>query len=341
MAIHKLALLRYKIIDECLRNRRRRWTLEDLIEKVSEGLYEAEGISRGISRRTIQADLQVMRSNKLGYSAPIVVTEKKYYQYEDASYSISNSRITDQDLEKMSEVVGVLRALNGFAYFNEMNDIIARLEDSLRKSRHSQEEYIQLEGNGQVKGLEFIAPLYQAIRQKTPVLLRYQSFTAREPHQAVYHPYLLKEYRNRWFLIARPQQRDQLLTLALDRILEVMEMSPKSFIPYEGVSFDRYFAETIGVTKSRNERARRILIRVNKINAPYVITKPLHASQQVLTSDEDGMLIRIDVTLNFELEREILGFGEGMRVISPVPLREKIKRRLQEALSAYLAVEKK
>ena len=89
MSVNKLALIRYKTIDDCLCNRRRKWTLEDLIEKVGEALYDTEGISTGVSRRTIQADIQLMRSDKLGYNAPIVIRDKKYYCYEDADYSIT------------------------------------------------------------------------------------------------------------------------------------------------------------------------------------------------------------------------------------------------------------
>ncbi|WP_315819287.1 hypothetical protein [Paraflavitalea speifideaquila] len=76
MSINKLALIRYKTIDECLRNRYRKWTLEDLIEKVAAVLYEQEGIGSGVSKRTIQGDIQVMRSDKLGYNAPITVIDK-------------------------------------------------------------------------------------------------------------------------------------------------------------------------------------------------------------------------------------------------------------------------
>ena len=90
MSVNKFALIRYKTIDRCLQNRFRKWTLDDLIEKVSEALYEYEGI-KGVSKRTIQSDLQLMRSDKLGYNAPIIVKEKKYYSYEKAGYSLSGS----------------------------------------------------------------------------------------------------------------------------------------------------------------------------------------------------------------------------------------------------------
>ncbi len=336
MAINKLALIRYKTIDKCLQNRYRKWTLNDLIEKVSEALYEYEGITTGVSRRTIQADIQLMRSDKLGYNAPIIVKDRKYYAYEEEGYSISHTRVTDADIEKMSEIVSVLRQMNGFDYFDDMNDIIARLENNLYKSANRESNYIQLEGNKLVKGIEHVLSLYQAIRKQIALLITYQSFNASEPRQSVYSPYLLKEYRNRWFLIAQSRKDKTLVTLALDRIIDFMEMTSKDYVPYNGVDFERYFEDTIGVTKSYKDRANKVILWVDKKNAPYVLTKPLHASQQLLKEDETGILIRIDVVLNFELQREILGFGESVKVMAPRLLQNIIKKRLTVAHELYM-----
>ena len=335
MAIHKLALIRYRTIDQCLQNRSRKWTLEDLIQKVSETLYEYEGISDGVSKRTIQADIQLMRSDKLGYNAPIAVRERKYYVYEEPGYSISQAAVTNADIEKMTDAVSVLRQLNGLAHFADLSDIIARLENTLRQSVNPGESPIQLEGNGLLKGLEHLMPLYQAIRRKIPLLISYQSFRAKEPRQDIYHPYLLKEYRNRWFLLAKPRKGPQPLALALDRITEILEMNAKDFIPYTGIPFDQYFADTIGVTKSIVDRPQKVVLWVNRLHAPYVLTKPIHTSQQLLSEDQTGILIRLDVVLNFELEREILGFGENIKVFAPAQLQQRIKRRLQEAVAVY------
>ncbi|HWK07669.1 MAG TPA: WYL domain-containing protein [Puia sp.] len=335
MSINKLALIRYKTIDECLRNRLRKWTLEDLIDRVSTVLYEYEGIDTGVSRRTVQMDIQLMRSNKLGYNAPIIVTGKKFYSYEDPKYSITQAPINDKDMEKMKEIVGVLKQFNGFNYFDEMSDMIAKLENNLYKSTHRDGNYIQFESNQLLKGLQHINPLYQAILHKRCLLLEYQSFKAAQSRQHIYYPYLLKEYRNRWFLITRAQDGKSLMTLALDRIREFQELPKEPFIPYEGVEFDRYFADLIGVTKSERDRPHKVILRVNKPNAPYVLTKPLHPSQSILKEDEDGLVIRIDVVLNFELEREILGFGESMQVLGPRQLASRIKRRLELARRSY------
>jgi hypothetical protein len=64
-----------------------------------------EGIMRGVSMRTVQADIQVMRSDKLGYNAPIEVYDNKYYRYADDDYSIDNSPINDDMYELISDAV--------------------------------------------------------------------------------------------------------------------------------------------------------------------------------------------------------------------------------------------
>ncbi|MFN0200956.1 MAG: WYL domain-containing protein, partial [Bacteroidia bacterium] len=129
--MNKLALIRYKTIDNCLQNRYRKWTLEDLVEACSEALYEYEGIKTGVSKRTIQLDIQNMRSEKLGYDAPIIVVDKKYYTYEDKKYSITNSPLSQQDLDRLSEVVAMLKQFSGFAYFGELVTMVSKLEDKI------------------------------------------------------------------------------------------------------------------------------------------------------------------------------------------------------------------
>ncbi|WP_316839207.1 WYL domain-containing protein [Pedobacter gandavensis] len=335
MSVNKLALIRYKTIDECLKNRFRKWTLDDIIEKVASRLYEYEGITSGVSKRTIQADIQLMRSDKLGYNAPIVVSDRKFYSYSDLAYSITKVPINPGDVEKMKEIVGVLKQFNGFNYFDEMSDMIAKLENNLYKSTNPSKNYIQFESNKQLRGLEFINPLYQAILQKKSLLIGYRSFKALQASQAIYFPYLLKEYRNRWFVIVKARKGTQLLTLALDRIIEFQELPNEPYVEYKGVDFDRYFDDLLGVTKSEKDRPHKVILKINKQNAPYILTKPLHHSQQVLKEEADGLIFRIDVVLNFELEREILGFGECMKVLAPRNLASRIQKRLIQSAGQY------
>ena len=336
MSVNKLALIRYKTIDHYLRQRHRKWTFEDLMEKIADALYEYEGITSGVSKRTVQGDIQLMRSNKLAYNAPIVVIDRKFYTYSDLNYSINNSPMTDADMSKMKDAVDFLKYMNGFNHFEEMSDLIVRLESNLSKSEGNKKAAIQLENNKLLKGLEWITPIHKAIREEIPLLISYKSFKSKAETQQVYYPYLLKEYRNRWFLICKPKKGKILITLALDRILEIAEMAKSGFVSYEGVDFERYFEDTIGVSKTSRDRAQRVILEIDSYNTPYVETKPIHPSQQILNKREDGsIIIRIDVVLNFELEREILGFGENIKVIAPPRLKNFIKRRLEKSLSNY------
>jgi len=335
MSINKLALVRYKTIDDCLRNKRRKWTLDDLIEKVADVLYHKEGIDTGVSKRTIQADIQLMRSDKLGYNAPIIVRAKKYYAYSDDNYSITNAPINHSDVDKMKEIVGVLKQLNGFSYFDEMSEMIARLENNLYTSTHQSRNCIQFEDNKHLKGLQFITPLYQAILNNKPLSLAYQSFKAQQSQEIIVYPYLLKEYRNRWFLIAKQKDFKYLMTLALDRIVKFDEALEEKFIEHDGVDFDVYFNDLLGVSKNEKDIPHKVLLWIDKAHAPYVLTKPLHRSQTIIKELGDGIIFRIEVILNFELEREILGFGEFVKVLSPRILASRVNKRLIKAVQGY------
>lgn len=335
MATNKSALIRYKTIDLCLKNNYRKWTLEDLIDKVSEALYEYEGITTGVSKRTIQADIQFMRSDKLGYNAPIVVVDKKFYTYDDVNYSITQSPLKDEDIDKMKEVVSLLKQFNGFHYFDEMTELIAKLENNIYKASKKTPDHIQFEDNKQLKGIEHLNGLYQAILQQKPLLIEYKSFRAEEAKKDIYHPYLLKEYRNRWFLICRNNKIKVLITLALDRIEAFYELDTKLYKPYEGIDFETYYNECIGVTRSEKDRPQKIILKFNVRNAPYVLTKPLHHTQEVIQNDNNGLIIRIDVIPNFELEREILGFGENVEVLGPRNLKRLIQNRIKKQNRLY------
>lgn len=334
MSLNKLALIRYKTIDECLRNRGRRWTLEDLIDKVSEALYEYEGIRDGVSKRTIQLDIQTMRSDKL-YHAPIIVQDRKYYTYEDPKFSITQSKLTGADLQKMSEVVGILKHLNGFNHIGEMSEMIAKLENELQRNRPEGRDIIQFESNPLLKGLNWIDPLYKAIAAKRTLLIDYHSFRSRMPRQGIYYPYLLKEYRNRWFLICKNKVQRFLITLALDRIEGVSELPQEPFMETTHIDFEHYFDDVIGVTKSENARTTGVVLRVKSDTLPYLLTKPLHASQHIVKELPDGAILKFEVILNFELEREILGFGNKVRVLSPRILVKRISEALNLASEQY------
>ena len=335
MPVNRNALIRYRTLDNCLRNRFRKWTLNDLIDACSDALYEYEGIDKGISRRTVQADIQLMRSDKLGYNAPIIVVDKKYYTYDDKEYSITNIPLTDQDLNRLTEVVDVLRQFKGFSHFRELDGMVQKLEDKVHSTKTHQGRIIDFEKNEDLRGLDYLDEIYQAILKKQSLEITYQSFRARQANTFVLHPYLLKEYRNRWFVLGIKGSLNNLQNLALDRI-QSLKISAVTYRENDCFDMENYYQDVIGVTVSENVRAQEIHIAINRSNAPYVITKPLHHSQKVIEKGPDGIVISINVQQNFELERVILGFGESMKVLKPERLRKRIKEKLELAVRGYL-----
>lgn len=131
MPANKNALMRYKTIDRCLRNRYRRWTLDDLVDACSDALYDMEGITKGVSMRTVQGDLQIMRSDKLGYNAPIEVYDNKYYRYADPDYSIFDNPLNVEDYELVSRAVNMLKGLKNDGIMPELSDVLSQLKDRL------------------------------------------------------------------------------------------------------------------------------------------------------------------------------------------------------------------
>jgi predicted DNA-binding transcriptional regulator YafY len=336
MPVNRNALIRYRTIDNCLKNRFRKWTLNDLIDACSDALYEYQGIDLGVSRRTVQADIEMMRSNKLGYEAPIVVVDKKYYTYEDKNFSITNIPLNQQDMQVLSEAATLLKQFKGFSDFMGLNEMVSKLEDKIYTQKTQSAPVIDFEKNDNLKGLEYIEGIRKAIVGQTALSITYQSFKARGPNTFCFSAYMLKEYRNRWFVLGRSHLRNaQLQNLALDRIQAIEETAAEVYRPNTSIDLANYYSDVIGVTKSAGQRDVEVVFWIDNDNAPYLITKPLHASQKLLSTDADGMIFSIRVILNFELERELLGFGPKIKVLGPRLLRKSIREQLTKALGHY------
>ncbi|BDD05733.1 helix-turn-helix transcriptional regulator [Aureibacter tunicatorum] len=334
MPANRNALVRYKTIDQCLKNRFRQWTLDDLVEACSEALYEYEGIDKGVSKRTVQLDIQMMRSDKLGYNAPIIVKDRKYYTYEDPNYSITNIPLTDQDLRKLSDAVDILKQFKGFTQVQELSGMIQKLEDSVQSKRDNQMPIIQFETNNELKGLEYLEPLYESVLHKRSIKLTYKSFKAREESTFDFHPQLLKEFRNRWFVLGFKNAKQNPMLLAFDRIIN-LDNSECDYIGNTRWDLVDYFKHAIGVSVEYEPKIERIELFVEKKHAPYVLTKPIHHSQKKVRDLPGGIVVSMYLQLNYELEKEILGFGEAIKVLRPARLQKSIQKRLMLANRHY------
>lgn len=335
MAQTKNALIRYKTIDKCLQNRYRTWTLEELIEAVSEALYEYEGKENPVSKRTLQLDIQMMRSEKLGYNAPIVVYDKKYYKYEDEDFTITDIPLTETDINVLTETVSMLKQFKDFSLFSDVSDILQRLEDKIYAEKSHTQPIIHLDKNENLKGLHFLDNTYQAIVKKVVMKITYKSFTSRDETTFLFHAFILKEFNNRWFLVGKRVLKGPISNLALDRIIAIDYDFQTPYIE-ETFEADRYYKHVVGVTVNSGLQPRKIELWIDHINAPYVLTKPIHNTQRLIKTNADGsIVIHLLLIVNYEFERLLLGFGHGLEVIQPEGLRKRIRHILEESLQRY------
>ncbi|MCK8142399.1 WYL domain-containing protein [Flavobacterium sp. I-SCBP12n] len=335
MAQNKNALIRYKTIDKCLQNSYRTWTLEDLMNACSDALYEYEGKENPVSKRTVQLDIQLMRSEKLGYNAPIVVYDKKFYKYDDDEFSITDIPLTETDMNVLTETVSMLKQFKDFSLFKDVSDILQRLEDKIYSEKSNTQPVIHLDKNENLKGLHFLEEIYQAIIKKVVLVITYKSFKSAEEKTFNFHPFILKEFNNRWFLVGKRKGSQPITNLALDRIISIdYDLS----LPYlkENFNPDLFYKNVVGVTVNTGLQPRRIELWIDGSNAKYVTTKPLHNSQRLIKQNEDGsIIIHLYVIQNYELDRILLGFGDSLEVLRPEYLRERVKSIFLNGLSRY------
>ena len=124
--------------------------------------------------------------------------------------------------------------------------------------------------------------------------------------------------------------------MALDRISTLVEHTSVPYQKAKEIDVHTFFDDVIGVSKTVKHKTSTIVLRVLKSQLPYMTTKPMHPTQKILKEEENTVLLSIEVVWNYELEREIIGQGEMIEVVSPRRLRYKIRKRLEETLNKYL-----
>jgi predicted DNA-binding transcriptional regulator YafY len=335
MPVNKNALIRYRTIDRCLINRQRRWTLEDLIEKCSEALYEFEGITTDVSKRTVQLDIQTMRSDKLGYAAPIVVLEKKYYTYEDPNYSIDRMPVNEKDLSQLHEALSVLRQLKGFSQFQELDIVVKKLEENVKAKQKQRHPVIIMDTNDLLQGLDWMNPLYDAILQEKTLNIEYQPFYRNTSYKVTLHPYVLKEYNNRWYVVGFSQEKHKIALFALDRIQNVEEDTRVPFVKNNFFNPAIYFRDNIGVTVQLEQDPEDIIFWATDEFKNYLETKPIHFSQKAMFEYENGVVFSLKLRINFELIQLLLGHSDRIVVIQPKSLRQSLMERMRNSLNQH------
>ena len=337
MPVNKNANIRYRTLDRCFRDTRRRYFIEDLIDECNEALlsYNFEG---GVSRRQIFDDIRFMESDA-GYSIELDKLrdgKKVYYRYHDPSFSINQQPLSQAEATQLQQAVMTLTRFRGLPQYEWIEEVITNLEHRFNLNGKSQ-SLVCFEQNPLLKGLEHLGTLIDAATAHRVLKINYHTYkNGGRDIDFIIHPYYLKQYNNRWFLFGRNDATGQTTVNALDRIQSLEPMNDVSYIANE-IDFDHYFDTIVGVTIPDDPTVRTVIFRTTEKRYPYIESKPLHPSQRIV--DRKQYILRIDVALNFELEQQLLSFGPDLEVLSPEDFREQMKKKVEETYQKYFAVQ--
>jgi hypothetical protein len=180
-------------------------------------------------------------------------------------------------------------------------------------------------------GEQYLDIIIRAIRTDRRLRIGYKKFQA-EGYEKVVCPYALKLFRQRWYLLALNDE-DQMRIYALDRIT-MLELTDKPFEMPEDFSPQAYFSEYFGVLTNDTPMAH-VIVRAHKWMPNYLRTLPLHHSQRELTSTEDYTDFSFDIRPTTDFLGELLRHSDGIEVLEPPELREKMRQMIADTLKRY------
>lgn len=340
MPSNKNALVRYKHLDDLLSDRQHYYNIHELTEMVNERLMR--GGFPEVTQRCIEKDI-----NFLEY-APFFadierfkVQGKSCIRYRNASFSIFTKEMSDEERTLLWEVLNTIGQFDGLTHFQWLD----KFKIGLGIEEHP--KVISFSTNPYLKNSTLLGALFEVIANKVAVRLHYHTFDDPTTDRSLcFHPYLLKEYNNRWYVLGAADEDMAILYFALDRI-DGFEPQPHLAYKECGEDLDERFDDIIGVTLPHGKQAEDILLWASDREYPFITTKPLHGSQRTAGEEETqrlreqypmlcgGRFLHLECIENFELRRELCSFGDGLLVLAPKHLREELLQGISAMKEKY------
>ncbi len=340
MPTNKNAMSRIAFLDEILSDKNRHYSLDDLTEKCNESLEKIDVAP--VTRRCIEYDI-----NYIEYGGAFDAEIERYthngrqcLRYKDPSFSIFKKKLSDDEKNLLQEALSTLGQFDGLENFEWLDGFKKSLEIEDRR------KIISFSRNPYLKNSNLLGALFNYISNKIVITLIYRLFNAEENKATAIHPYLLKQYNDRWYIIGAAVDDGKILTFALDRIVEVKPLENVEFIEPDDGFYER-FDDIIGVTNYAENPVLHIVFWMSDFSKDYVLTKPIHGSQKLISGGKEdvlrgeypsltgGKFFSIDCKCNYELIRELTSFGENLLVLSPKEIRDKIFNKICEMKSLY------
>ena len=343
MPTNKNALIRYKYLDRLLSDHHHYYDIHDLTDKVNDMLYD-DGYPE-VTQRCIEKDLNTLEYAP--FSAPIVrfnKNGKRCITYEKRSFSIFNQEMSREERNLLREVLSTIGQFDGLNNFKWLDDFKIGL--GLEERR----QIISFSNNPYLQNSNLLGTLFDNISNGVVIRLSYHTFLDATIRSIDFHPYLLKQYNDRWFLLGAADSDHKILNFALDRIDKVEPLPEKKYVECSEELSER-FEDIVGVTLYEERSIEHILLWVSDISKDYIDTKPIHGSYTPIRGDEDqqlrlqypqlqsGLFFTLDCIPNFELIRELCSYGKELVVLrSDGHIQEDVCKRISEMNDVYSKV---
>ena len=297
----KEALIRYKHIVNKLRRKPSSFNeIASYLEKQS----EIEDYDFTISKRTFKRDTEDIFSL---YSIEIKYDfARKVYFIDDEGDSAKSDRL--------------LEAFDTLYVLNMTEDL---------------SNYIHLE-RIKPKGTDNLYGLIHSIKNKLRIKFHYEKYWDESITDRVVEPYCLKEFKNRWYLVAKDVKNTYPKTFALDRMGD-LEITNSKFIVSASFDMNAMFRYCYGIITPKDEKPEEVILSFDSEQGKYIKSLPLHESQEILVDDEEELRIRLTVYITHDFVMELLSHRNNVKVLQPASLVEELKASYERAWKQYVA----
>lgn len=182
-------------------------------------------------------------------------------------------------------------------------------------------------------GEKFLAPIIEALRDKTAIEMTYQGFTKDYPATFIVEPYCLKMFKQRWYVLAYSPGIDQTYLYSLDRIHAIEPTTQKYKLP-KGFNAEAYFKDAYG-TADLNYEPVEVKISISAKQAPYLRTLPLHKSQEEIETNEEYSIFRYFIIPSYDFKQELYKYGSDVEVLAPEDMRKEFAKDADRVNKMY------